>query len=811
MDPPDCAVVTLVTSDSYLPGALVTLHSLVDVDPNRSRFDSVCLTTPSTVGHNSIKALEKSFDVVCGVETITTESWEELKLLGRQDLAATLTKLHVFRLTQYRKIIFLDADTLVLRPLSNLFDLPHPFAAAPDQGWPDAFNSGVFVAEPSQETFDGLISMMQKRGTWDGGDQGLLNDFFPNWHRLSFTFNVTPSAYYTYAPAYKRHGQDASVLHFIGADKPWKRGTRATYDPDAASKDYYGLVNQWYDVFERHFGTISTYDVASRVRQPPASFRSTFTSLPALPASQKPSIRSPKPAAEPAPSSPVPTISIDPPPSELPPPVPIVGGRAPSPPQLTWDPSRSSPPRNGPLQMRDAIPTADYSNAWDASPAQQRQRFEPPQRYPDPPKETHDWYKDIMRTKPDPSAIKPVFPWEEAAAAAAAGKDSSAAGPSATVAPPPPTRTFSDEFAPGGQAPPSFRGGAGFTNAWDAVPGIKRYADQLAKRGNGHGRKASGGGSASGSGSGSGSGSSGAQGGQSRASSHGRRRRSESGASGREGESVGLGLRGGGIGVGKDKKGKKGSDDGDASSRDGDDEDDEDADISTTTTDDATEDSEEEDRIAIRFRRAASTGELSPTNRRSKNSQSPSSPEERGGGGPGSGSSSGSGGAATPAAPLSPPKTRKQLDSRYVPTSPRQPRSSHPPSTSPGSAPYLSLPSNSPGKPSLRLAVPGSSPKAGPPSPGSVGLSPRAQAVRNSAHARMTASGAGHGDMAPPVVRATRVFRPETDTGVVKQQGLAALQRFVQHMEEAQNDPQQPQLQPFGSGGGVGSSGSMRW
>ena len=53
------------------------------------------------------------------------------------------------------------------------------------------------VATPSSETFTALIQMMADRGTWDGGDQGLLNDYFPDWHRLSFTYNVTPSAYYT--------------------------------------------------------------------------------------------------------------------------------------------------------------------------------------------------------------------------------------------------------------------------------------------------------------------------------------------------------------------------------------------------------------------------------------------------------------------------------------------------------------------------------------------------------------------------------------------------------------------------------------
>ena len=108
-----------------------------------------------------------------------------------------MTKLHVFRLTQFEKVLYLDADTLVLRPLSHLFRLPYRFAAAPDVGWPDAFNSGVFVAEPSTETFDGLREMMRQRGTWDGGDQGLLNDYFHDWHRLSFTYNVTPTAYYT--------------------------------------------------------------------------------------------------------------------------------------------------------------------------------------------------------------------------------------------------------------------------------------------------------------------------------------------------------------------------------------------------------------------------------------------------------------------------------------------------------------------------------------------------------------------------------------------------------------------------------------
>jgi glycogenin len=63
-------------------------------------------------------------------------------LTGRKDLVLTPTKLHAFRLVQFKKIIYLDADTLAIQPLSHLFHLAAPFSAAPDIGWPDCFNSG---------------------------------------------------------------------------------------------------------------------------------------------------------------------------------------------------------------------------------------------------------------------------------------------------------------------------------------------------------------------------------------------------------------------------------------------------------------------------------------------------------------------------------------------------------------------------------------------------------------------------------------------------------------------------------------------
>lgn len=138
---------------------------------------------------------------------------------GRPDLHSALTKLHAFRLgTKYRKVVYLDADVLPLRPLSQLFDLTARFSACPDSGWPDCFNSGVMVFDPNEDDFKGMMELMENarkgdaaleglgigsgNGSFDGADQGLLNEWFSEeggggeWNRLSFTYNVTPSAAY---------------------------------------------------------------------------------------------------------------------------------------------------------------------------------------------------------------------------------------------------------------------------------------------------------------------------------------------------------------------------------------------------------------------------------------------------------------------------------------------------------------------------------------------------------------------------------------------------------------------------------------
>ncbi|KAL7752742.1 glycogenin glucosyltransferase [Sorochytrium milnesiophthora] len=249
------AFATLVMTEQYVAGALVLANSL---RAHGSQYARVVMHS-TDISEPALDQLRTCFDVLFPVDTIRSADQANLQLLGRPDLGATYSKLHVWRLTSYEKVVFMDADTLVLHNVDDLFEREE-LSAAPDCGWPDIFNSGVFVLRPSQETFERLVAFAQQRGSWDGADQGLLNDFFSSWNetpgrRLPFVYNVTPTTVYTYAPAFERFKDGIKVVHFAGPDKPWRwaRFSDGTPMPKGNhSGTMLNLVAQWWAVHNQH-------------------------------------------------------------------------------------------------------------------------------------------------------------------------------------------------------------------------------------------------------------------------------------------------------------------------------------------------------------------------------------------------------------------------------------------------------------------------------------------------------------------------------------------------------------------------------
>lgn len=250
------AFVTLATNDSYALGALVLGHSLRKVQTTRS----LCVMVTSLTSLTMRKALQSVYDEVVEVDLIDSGDRTRLALMNRPDLGMTFTKIRCWLLDQYEKCVFMDADTLAIQNIDELFDREE-LSAAPDAGWPDCFNSGVFVFRPSKETYEKLIAFALSHGSFDGGDQGLLNLFFKNWatedssKRLPFIYNVVSQAFYSYLPAFMWFNKDIKVVHFIGSMKPWHhvydKFTGRVQVQSAPGHDA-SFLQTWWDIFMQH-------------------------------------------------------------------------------------------------------------------------------------------------------------------------------------------------------------------------------------------------------------------------------------------------------------------------------------------------------------------------------------------------------------------------------------------------------------------------------------------------------------------------------------------------------------------------------
>ncbi|KAF5395248.1 Glycosyltransferase family 8 [Paragonimus heterotremus] len=227
--------ITLATNDAYCTGALVLAASLRQTQTSKEL--TILITAGVTNGFRNL--LKQFFDSVVEVEEIRNINHYNHGVLQRDELKFAFTKVQCWSVIQFSKAVYLDADTVVLHNVDELFEREE-LSAVPDPCWPDCFNSGVFVFRPSLETHRALLKVASEAGSFDGGDQGLLNTYFSDWlskdisRRLPYVYNcicpITDGSeldFYTSVPAWVKFGGAIRVAHFSGPIKPWHRTSAA--------------------------------------------------------------------------------------------------------------------------------------------------------------------------------------------------------------------------------------------------------------------------------------------------------------------------------------------------------------------------------------------------------------------------------------------------------------------------------------------------------------------------------------------------------------------------------------------------------
>jgi alpha-N-acetylglucosamine transferase len=254
------AYVTFLGSRDFLPGILVLHHSLRQM---QNDTDLVILVN-SEIGAEVISFLETNSLHLRIIEPIENPYREELTDIRSFHM---YTKLRIFTLTEYDKLVYLDADLLICDCIECLFDKPHMSGVAAgsireeNKHW-TKLNAGVLVIEPSMDLFHRMESAIGLLPSSTKGDQGFLHSYYPDWEyqpalHLEHRFNI-PAVYldkycetglfsFNYRDK-KVCSENVSIIHFWGRDKPWHYGER--HNDSARLTKYDQAINLWWDYFD---------------------------------------------------------------------------------------------------------------------------------------------------------------------------------------------------------------------------------------------------------------------------------------------------------------------------------------------------------------------------------------------------------------------------------------------------------------------------------------------------------------------------------------------------------------------------------
>ena len=227
------AYVTLVTSDDYALGALALARSLKAIGNDQPL---VVMATRDVAG---LAALESEGCKVMQVAALPVsaafrERHERDRLHAKSPFTKgekpsfhtpldNFSKLRLWQLVDYDRVVFLDADTLVIKPIGKLFDYPE-FCGAPNlyESLTDMhrLNSGVFTARPSLATFDAMLERLDAPDAyWPRTDQTFLGEYFPDWHGLPYGYNALQYLYFNLPELWR--WPSIRVVHYQ-YEKPWQ-------------------------------------------------------------------------------------------------------------------------------------------------------------------------------------------------------------------------------------------------------------------------------------------------------------------------------------------------------------------------------------------------------------------------------------------------------------------------------------------------------------------------------------------------------------------------------------------------------------
>lgn len=233
----DRAYITILSTNTYINGVVVLYYSLMNTN---TEYPLYCIVTED-INEENIRVLKN-----LGIKIIRRQQIIPNQMTDRDGSAGAikdtygwhyaLVKLEIFNLTQFKKIVYIDCDVIILQNMDELFQKPHMTALRDNSNFRNRHNnnifcSGLLVVEPNMYIYKDILQFFKKQCEELGNkelihDQLILQKYYSSWRDLSekLALDTEYNAWTTYFEESDLYYPKYNVksIHIIDV-KPWNK------------------------------------------------------------------------------------------------------------------------------------------------------------------------------------------------------------------------------------------------------------------------------------------------------------------------------------------------------------------------------------------------------------------------------------------------------------------------------------------------------------------------------------------------------------------------------------------------------------
>jgi len=212
--------IAYIVNSKYLPLFKLSIFSLIRSNP-RLNIDINLFISDNI--KSELKSFLKKLKIKAKIHQINNKKYEKYSFISRRnwDLSPA-TRLELFTLYKYSKVLYLDCDTLVLKDIKELFELKdkniyacrlHPITNSSYFGSQfNGFNAGVilFTKPFLSKKYSSKVSKLLANSKFSGNQEALNLVFNDNTVLIDQKYNLTLDL------ATLSNLKEAVIIHYIG-------------------------------------------------------------------------------------------------------------------------------------------------------------------------------------------------------------------------------------------------------------------------------------------------------------------------------------------------------------------------------------------------------------------------------------------------------------------------------------------------------------------------------------------------------------------------------------------------------------------